>query len=571
MPNIEAEKRLLYLLKNEAHPVMNVSIDLTKLTYGSQKKVWWVCAEGHEWETSVGSRVIRKYNCPYCNGQKTIVGVNDLVSLSPDVAKDWHPTKNGSLLASMVMNKSHKKVWWVCSERHEWEAAVSGRTNSHSGCPFCSGRNKVVGVDDVVTLYPFLLKDLHPTLANVSDLVGKSSFSREKFWWVCSEGHSYQQSIMNHVSRNHGCPVCSGNVLLAGFNDLLTKNSSLASEWNHVKNRSLLPSQVTSSTTQQVWWVCSEGHEWEAAVYSRTASNGCPRCSQLSSGSKGENELRTYVESLGVQVVVADRNILRGAEIDVLIPDFGLGIEFNGVYWHSESTGKGRSYRKDKWELARDNGVQLIQIWEDDWSNPDRQKIIKSMISYKVGLGPVDRVYARDTKFVEIDYKDASEFLMVNHIQGKANGAFYYALKSVVTDKVVAVMVIAVIRKGSEVVYNISRYATACNVVGGFTKILKNVEKSHVFNSWVTFSDNMVSDGDLYANNGFLLDGRLKPDYMYVVGGVRKHKFSYRVRRFRDDPAFKFREGMSGSELAAFNNLSRVWDAGKVRWVKKLK
>ena len=79
-----------------------------------------------------------------------------------------------------------------------------------------------------------------------------------------------------------------------------------------------------------------------------------------------------------------------------------------------------------------------------------------------------------------------------------------------------------------------------------------------------------MSDGGLYDALGFTADKELPPDYKYVVDGKRVHKFSYRRKRFRADPDLRYEEGLSERELAYLNGLGRVWDCGKIRYVKQL-
>lgn len=109
------------------------------------------------------------------------------------------------------------------------------------------------------------------------------------------------------------------------------------------------------------------------------------------------------------------------------------------------------------------------------------------------------------------------------------------------------------------------------SVIGGFTKLLKHVEKTYSPESVITFSDNCVSDGGLYEKNGFVAVKELAPDYKYVVRGERVHKFRYRLKRFKNDGSLVFEEGRSERELAELNGLARIWDAGKTKWEKLLK
>lgn len=129
----------------------NPGIDLAAVSAGSPKKVWWVGSCGHEWESSVYSRM-KGTGCPFCAGTRVLAGFNDLASLRPDLAGEWHPTKNGDLLPSHMAGKSGKKVWWIDFLGHEWETAISGRANG-TGCPFCAGVKLLPGFNDLATTF----------------------------------------------------------------------------------------------------------------------------------------------------------------------------------------------------------------------------------------------------------------------------------------------------------------------------------------------------------------------------------------------------------------------------------
>ena len=107
-------------------------------------KIWWVCEKGHSWEAAVFSRTREKPSgCPYCTGKKVLAGFNDLGTVKPKIAKEWHPALNGDLKPEDVTIGSNKKVWWRCAEGHVWQAAVYARTRKKgSGCPVCAGMVK---------------------------------------------------------------------------------------------------------------------------------------------------------------------------------------------------------------------------------------------------------------------------------------------------------------------------------------------------------------------------------------------------------------------------------------------
>ena len=104
----------------------------------SNRKVWWRCEEDHEWQTSVKSRA-RGKGCPICSNREVRSGFNDLATVQPEIAAQWHPTKNGTLTPDMVVPGKHRKVWWQCSEGHVWQAQIYSRTGScKCGCPVCA-------------------------------------------------------------------------------------------------------------------------------------------------------------------------------------------------------------------------------------------------------------------------------------------------------------------------------------------------------------------------------------------------------------------------------------------------
>ncbi len=137
------------------HPTKNG--DLTPDTVGSANKVWWTCPEApdHEWEAVLKSRTSGS-GCPFCAGKRVSV-TNSLATLQPELAAQWHPTKNGDLTPDMVVAGSEKKVWWKCPEGpdHEWEAILSSRTSGR-GCPFCTGK-RVSVTNSLATQYPDLV------------------------------------------------------------------------------------------------------------------------------------------------------------------------------------------------------------------------------------------------------------------------------------------------------------------------------------------------------------------------------------------------------------------------------
>ena len=510
------------------------------------------------------------YGCPYCSGRKTVQNLNGLLTKHSDIAAQWHPTKNSGTNLVEVAEKSGKKAWWLCAEGHEWEAAVYSRTNGH-GCPYCAGVRPISGETDLSVTHPYLIEEWHPT-KNTTLFSEASQGSDKLIWWKGSCNHEWETTISNKV-KGKQCPFCTNRQVFPGFNDLSTTHPTLVQSWHPTKNNSL-PETLSAGSGKKVWWLCDKGHEWEAYVYSRAGRVGssCPECWASTYVSKAEQELYDFLTSLGLDVVQSDRKALGNRqEIDLFIPEANFGIEFNGVYYHNEYW-KPKNYHKDKHDTAKAAGIQLLQIWEDDWQN--RKPVILRALAHKLGktsqlteIRPelhveTNKVFARKTKVMNLSTGEASKFLEQNHVQGFASGSYYLGLK----DAEGVLRALMVLKKEAGETLNIIRYATAGSVTGGFTKLLKHATREYQPSAFITFADHTISDGGLYENNGFVVDKELPPDYMYVVKGERKHKFGYRLKKFRDDPNLLWDENLSERELALLNNIPRIWDAGKTRY-----
>jgi hypothetical protein len=266
-------------LTKEWHPTKNVDLTPRDIMPGSGKKVWWKCDKGddHEWETSVVSRK-KGGRCSICSGQKTVLS-NCLATLSPNIANQWHPTKNGNLTAYDVTRRSNKKIWWKCdkSDDHQWKTTPNKRNQTK--CPYC--KTKFLSESNSFGfLYPSLSLEWHST--KNGDLTPSDVFpdSAKKVWWKCdkSDDHEWETSV---VSRKKGgsCPIChSKKILLSKC--LATTHPEIAEQWHPTKNGDLTPDDVVGGKDEKIWWKCPKGddHEWDAIIYSRKSGSGCPVC-----------------------------------------------------------------------------------------------------------------------------------------------------------------------------------------------------------------------------------------------------------------------------------------------------
>ena len=258
--------------------------DPNQFSYGSDRRVEWVCSFRHVWTTSISHRAINKSNCPICWGRTVLVGFNDLQSKNPELAKEaygWDPTS--------VTASSSKKLPWICADGHTWVATAAHRTNMKSGCPVCAGKKILPGLNDLMTVNPDLGRE-----AEGWDPSTVAPSTAKKFPWQCSLGHIWIESV-NKRARGDGCPYCSGHRVLQGFNDLATTNPEVlqfVDGWD--------PTEVTTFSDKRRNWKCELGHRWNAQIKGIGKGTRCPFCT----GKKvliGFNDLATTHPEIATQ------------------------------------------------------------------------------------------------------------------------------------------------------------------------------------------------------------------------------------------------------------------------------
>lgn len=209
-----------------------------------------------------------------------------------DLLAEWDYSKNDVDPAS-VKPFSNIKRWWICSKGHSWFTAPQYRSKGH-GCPYCSGRKAIPGENDLATTHPEIAAEWDYERNSFSPESVKAGCNK-KAWWICPKGHTYDAVIENRALFGHGCPYCSGKRVLSGFNDLSTMFPVIAAEWDYEKNAPLTPDAIQAHSGRRVWWKCSLGHSWPAAISNRTYREGsCPFCARKRPHVKpGFNDLAT--------------------------------------------------------------------------------------------------------------------------------------------------------------------------------------------------------------------------------------------------------------------------------------
>ena len=302
VPKLNALAAVRPDLAAQWHPTLNGDLDVSEAYKGSRKVVWWLGPCGHAWRESIACRVDRHdLSCPYCANRRVLSGINDIASVHPELAAQWHQSKNGALLPSQVRFNSTKAVWGKGPCGHEWDSTPERRHRGEE-CPICANRRVLEGFNDLASQRPDIAAQWHPTLNGNLQPKDVTTGSGKNIWWICDGGHAWQRHVANRTSdKDVGCPYCHGTMVLAGFNDLATTHRKIARQFHPTKNGELKASDVMAKNTGKVWWKCRQGHEWQASPRSRTQDAkhdpGCPYCANRKAW-PGDNDLGTVAPDI---------------------------------------------------------------------------------------------------------------------------------------------------------------------------------------------------------------------------------------------------------------------------------
>lgn len=290
-------------------------------------------------------------------------------------------------------------------------------------------------------------------------------------------------------------------------------------------------------------------------------------CSCLKHRSSYEDEIVDWLNSVGkFNIIKNEKYFVNGKmkyEIDIFLPDYMIGIDFHGVYWHSEKY-KDKKYHQNKSLFFKDQGIFLIQIFENEWIL--KNKIVKSIILSKLGLS--NRIFARKCSVVEIPPKESKSFLNENHIQGSIGSKIRIGLKY--KEEIVMMMSVGKNRFNRNLEYELLRLCSKCGVtvVGGFERLLKYIKQTYDIKIIVSFVDTRLFSGSGYKKVGFKEELLTAPNYFYFKDFDSNYTLHSRIQFQKHKLPKKldnFNANISEHENMLNNGYLRIFDAGNIK------
>ncbi len=376
--------------------------------------------------------------------------------------------------------------------------------------------------------------------------------SKTKVKIICPIHGMFEQTPNNHLSGN-GCNKC-------GLNSSINKQTmnifvfvNKANKTHNNKYDYSLVEYVNTKTKVKI--ICPIHGVFEQTPDAHLSNKGCPKC--VSVISKQETKLQDWLKQY-IDIECNDRKLIKPYELDIVIPKHKLCIEYNGLYWHSEQQGKDNKYHLNKYNLCKDQGYRLIQIWENEWLF--KQDIVKSIILNAIGIN--NRViHGRKCKIQKVPISDVKVMYDNNHIQGFKGGlhhGLYYK------DELVSLMTID---KRNELQRFVNLKYT--KVHGSFSKLLKSYNLTDCY----TFADVRYFTGNVYESNGFKYDKIIPPRYSYFKNMNIYHRRTFQKQYISDKYKQKildhFNPDLTEYQNMLNNGYDRIWDTGKIKYIKE--
>lgn len=509
--------------------------DYTKTEYvHSDKKVIVTCKKHGDFTVVPRNHLGNaKLGCPKCADR----GRTNNSALFIEKAKAKHGDKYDYTKVRYVNNKTPVTI--TCRTHGDFEQTPQGHLASNDPCNKCR-LEKVYN---------------HSILSAQKIHNGKYTYVRESFvsvvdkmTIVCPIHGAYEMTINNHVHNGAECKECA--LAKRGESQWKTLDSFIKDAEKVHGNKYDYSKTVCRGGKKKITITCRTHGDFEQNIYSHLRGAGCPKCSK-SGVSKAETEVFNFVRSICPDAVQSDRTTIGPLELDVVVPSRNLAIEFNGLYWHDERT-KDKKYHITKRHRVEAAGYRLISIREDVWN--ERREQVENIIRNALGVAS-DKVFARKCNIVEVSTSEAKAFMEKHHVQGFRGATVHYGLQH--DDTLVAVISLTNWQKKNE--WELVRYATACNVPGGLSRLWKHATTVNNIVRAYSYVDRNLFSGSSYANAGFTLSATTV-GFRIVNGCTTESR-----EKWNRAP-----DGMTQTQWYESEGVSRIYDSGqdKLLWVK---
>lgn len=434
---------------------------------------------------------------------------------------------------------TNTKVIITCPIHGDFEQTPGSHLYQKAGCRKCSNIKLSKEQSRTVEKWIEQARKVHGDKYDYSKVTDPRNIAMVPI--ICPEHGEFTMLSSNHL-QGKGCIKCAGILPLETEEFIRRAKETHGDKYDYSK-------AVYVTNKEKITIICPKHGE-----FYQTPSDhyrfGCPNCGH--SISRGEKEMLEWVQKYVPEAHHATK-ILNGKDIDIYLPNHKIGIEYNGLFWHSSQYRDAKAHEEKRKDAER-NGIYLMQFWDYEWES--KKKIIKSIILNALNM-PKKKIYARDTVVKSVQPTEARNFCALNHIHSFRAAAVYKGLYY--NDELVALM--SASSEGEMVRFVVKNFYS---VVGAFSKLLKHLDISF------SYVDKRIFTGKGYLSNGFVLEKETLPNYFYSLYGkyagsrqmFQKHKLPNLLEVFD--------ENLSEEVNMVNNGYYRVYDCGNYK-MKKVK
>jgi len=457
-------------------------------------------------------------------------------------------------------NNIHSKVTITCPIHGDFVQSINEHLNHKAGCKKCQNKGKISLIE-----FKEKANEIYSSKYDYS----KTTFTKlkDKVTITCPIHGDFEQIAANHLKGINGCDQCLKIKKSLNKDDFLFYANKVHNgkyTYNNINNNSF-------SRRDKIFITCPIHGDFIQNVHNHLQGCGCTKCSAFNSA--GELEITKFLNSINIKFKIrkkfetenkSSRNARITKELDIFIPEFNLGIEYNDNFWHSEKF-KPNNYHLEKTQFFNNIGIKVLHIYSHQWIN--KKEIVKSIILNKINSTPY-KLYARKCEIKKIDNMTEEKFLNKNHLQGYANSAI--ALGAFYEGELVALMSFGKSRFESGKI-ELIRFAVKINnsIIGIASKLFKH----YLNNYWdkteiVSYCDISHFSGDLYKNLGFTEEGYSSPSYSYFhISNVNKIFSRQQFQKHKlEKLLMNYDADLTEKQNAEENGFYRLYNCGNLKF-----
>lgn len=492
--------------------------------------------------------------CQCQNDKKKLITYDNLLSQYHGDNEIIHFTGN------LYITKD--KVNLICREHGFYSKPIKDVISNHCKCPKCANKNN--GDFKKITFSEFheYLKGKYKTIEILNEKEYVNTSTPITFRCkVCDNVFKRKPIIFRTSNLKTPCPYCTKELLTK---QKLKTNDVFQREVESIYGTRYKILSEYKSSNQKVKLHCNEcNNDFEIEANSLLQGHGCPR--HYNKKSIQEEELYTFIKVLFPNAEQSNRDVLNGREIDIYIPEKKIGIEYNGLYWHSEATMKDSTYHLNKTMLCADYDIKLVHIFEDEWIY--KQEICKSYLKEIFGIYDC-KISVNDCILKSVSKKENQKFLDENCIHSipKNKDIVIYGLYY--HNELISSMGFSDLKQNKE--FKLEFYCCKNNwsVRDGYETLFQSFINDNRPQRIIYYSDIRWQEDDIIIELGFKFLKQIKPKYYYVVGNKRENcsKFSKAMLVKKYNCPIE----MSARQLCLTKKLFRIYDCGEKQyeWLK---